>query len=285
MHHFFDVLRKYADFTGRAGRGEFWWFTLVYIILLAVAAFVDVVIGTFDAALGFGLISGSFFIATLLPMLGVHVRRLHDSGRNGWWVLLALLPVVGSFALFILVLFASQPGTNEYGPNPQRADAGASASPARRWLKAVAMLLGLALALAGAVRFVWALQGENIVANGKASIAEGRQAGLLLGESDCLADALRRHDADKRMSLTSSVSNSLRLSGCLQSSRIELHFCERVPAQHEILASATWGNAACAAQGFADPFCPNIFQSVVRYCASDDRDGKSRQGRVPRRAT
>jgi hypothetical protein len=97
-----------------------------------------------------------------------------------------------------------------------------------------------------------------------------------------LADALRRHGTDKPVSLASSASNSLRLSGCLESSRTEAQFCERVPPQEDILATATWRNAACTLQGFSDPFCQNIFQSVVRYCASADRDGKSGQGRVAR---
>ncbi len=292
MHHFFDALRKYAVFTGRAGRGEFWWFTLVYFILIAVAAFVDVVIGTLDVVLGFGLFSGSLFIATLLPMLGVHIRRLHDTGRSGWWVLLGLVPVVGSFALFILVLFASQPGTNEYGPHPRPPQqAGADAprvlapSRARRWLKGIAMLAGLTLALAGAVRYVWAVHGDNILASGKASMDEGRRAGLSRGESGCLADALWRHGADNPVSLASSVSNGLQLRGCLESSRFEAHFCERVPAQEDIFAAATWGNAACTLQGFSDPFCQNIFRSVVRYCASADRGDKSRQGQVGRGAS
>jgi len=289
MHHFFDVLRKYAVFTGRAGRSEFWWFTLVYLILIAVTAFVDVVIGTFDVILGFGLFSGSLFVATLLPMLGVHVRRLHDTGRSGWWVLLGLVPVVGSFALFILVLFASQPGTNEYDvhtrPTQQvGADAPRALPPsrARRWLKGTAMLAGLTLVLAGAIRYGWAVHGNSILAAGEVSMDEGRRAGLSLGESGCLADALRRHGTDKPVSLASSVSNGLRLSGCLESSRTEAQFCERVPPQEDILAAATWGNAACTRQGFSDPFCQNIFQTVVRYCASTDRDGKSGQGRVAR---
>lgn len=289
MHHFFDVLRKYAVFTGRAGRSEFWWFTLIYIIVIAMAAFIDVVIGTFDAVLGFGLFSGSLFVATLLPMLGVHVRRLHDTGRSGWWVLLGLVPVVGSFALFVLVLFASQSGTNAYGPPPRSMEhAGADApevlppSRAKRWLKGAAMLAAMTLVLAGAVRYVWAVHGGNILAAGRASMDEGRQAGLSLGESECLSDALRRHGADNRLSLASSVSNGLRLSGCLESSDFEAHFCEHVPPQEHAFAAAGWGDAACALQGFSDPFCQNIFQAVVRYCASPVRGDKSGQGRVAR---
>jgi uncharacterized membrane protein YhaH (DUF805 family) len=281
MHHFFEVLRKYAVFTGRAGRSEFWWFVLVYAIVLATAVAVDMLIGTFDSAIGLGLFSGSLVVATLLPMLGVHVRRLHDTGRSGWWVLLGLVPMVGSFALFILVLFASQPGTNAYGPQPQPTPATAATAPSRtrRWLKGAAMLAALTLALAGAVRHVWALHGEKMLAAGKASMAEGRQAGLSLGESGCLADALQRHSADSPVSLASSVSNSVRLGGCLESSRREERFCERVPPEHEILAAATWVNASCSQHGLSDPFCQNMFQAVVRYCASAGRDAKSAQSR------
>jgi uncharacterized membrane protein YhaH (DUF805 family) len=289
MHHFFDVFRKYAVFTGRAGRSEFWWFTLVYVILIALAAFIDAVVGTFDAALGFGLFSGSLFIATLLPMLGVHVRRLHDTGRSGGWVLLGLIPVVGGFALFVLVLFASQPGTNEYGPHPRPMEHAAADAPAvrpprraRRWLKAAAMLAAMTLVLAGAARYVWAAHSGKIQAAAKASMEQGRQAGLSLGESGCLADALRRHGGDGALSLASSVSNDLHLSGCLQTSHFEADFCERVPPRDHIFAAAAWANAACTLQGFTDPFCQNILQSVVRYCASADRGHKSGQGRVVR---
>jgi hypothetical protein len=132
---------------------------------------------------------------------------------------------------------------------------------------------------------VWAVRGESILAAGRASMAEGRQAGLSRGESGCLADALRGHGRDDPVSLASSVSNSARLSGCLESSRREAHFCDGVPAQHDILAVAMWVNAACSQPGFSDPFCQNIFHSVARYCASADRDGKPRQGRVAHGAT
>jgi len=292
MHHFFEVLRKYFVFTGRAGRSEFWFFSLFYVSTLIMAVLVDVLIGTFDENTGFGLFSGSFFIATLSPMLGVHVRRLHDTGRNGWWVLLGLVPVVGSFTLFVLVLFASQAGSNEYGSQPGRpqgaeADVPRALGPSgtRRWLKVFAVLAGLALLLAGGVRYVWAVHGDHILAAGKASMDEGRQDGLSLGESGCLADALQRHGSESTVSFTSSVSNGLRLSGCLESSGTEARFCDRVPALGEILTAATWANAACTLQGFSDPSCPNIFQSVVRYCASAGRADKAGQGRVPRGRT
>ena len=144
------------------------------------------------------------------------------------------------------------------------------------------MLAAVTLVLAGAARYVWAVHGGNILATGKAWMEEGRQAGASLSESGCLADALRRHGADNRLSLASSVSNGLRLSGCLESSHFEAHFCERIPLPDNTFAAAAWGNAACAQQGFSDPFCQNIFQSVVRYCASHVRGDKSGQGRVAR---
>lgn len=93
---------------------------------------------------------------------------------------------------------------------------------------------GLILVLAGAVRYVWAMYGH--MHPGYRQRLEGRryQAGLSLGESGCLTDALQRHGRQPCV-LASSVSNGLRLSGCLESSRIEAHFCERVPSADDFL--------------------------------------------------
>jgi uncharacterized membrane protein YhaH (DUF805 family) len=107
-----SVLTKYADFSGRARRSEYWWFYLAYILASIVASLIDQAIGfpLFQIILGLGL---------LIPSLAVGVRRLHDTGRSGWWLLIGLVPLVGIIVLIVFFCTDSQPGTNKYGPSPK----------------------------------------------------------------------------------------------------------------------------------------------------------------------
>lgn len=88
-------LTKYADFGGRAGRSEYWWFFL-FIILVSLG------LSMFSNAL-----SGLFSLATLLPSIAAATRRLHDTNRSGWWQLIVLVPVIG---LIVLIVFLAQEG-------------------------------------------------------------------------------------------------------------------------------------------------------------------------------
>ena len=102
---------KYADGKGRAGRPEYWWFFLSYIIVYIVA----LIIG--------GAIKASWlvFIALLVyivPLIAAAVRRLHDTGRSGWWYLISLIPLVGTIILIVFLASEGNPGPNEYGPPP-----------------------------------------------------------------------------------------------------------------------------------------------------------------------
>jgi len=121
MHYFTDVLKKYATFTGRARRSEYWYYTLFYFIIFVVLAAVGYLL---DNATGDGVflwyrtLTGLFSLALLLPSLAVAVRRLHDTGRSGWYYFLVLIPVVGG--IILLVFFCQDSvGDNEYGPNPK----------------------------------------------------------------------------------------------------------------------------------------------------------------------
>lgn len=116
--------KKYIDFSGRAPRKEFWTFYLVNaaVVILVGAFYGD---GLMRHPMGISVYSPSvdtflfaFLVVTILPTLAVIVRRLHDTGRRGWWVLLGFVPVVGGLILLILLLFQSQPGANRYGPAP-----------------------------------------------------------------------------------------------------------------------------------------------------------------------
>lgn len=107
-----SALIKYATFSGRARRSEYWFFALASLIASVVASTIDNVIGTqlFTYIVALGL---------FLPSLAVGIRRLHDTGRTGWWVLIGLVPVVGLIVLIVFYVQDSQPTTNAYGPSPK----------------------------------------------------------------------------------------------------------------------------------------------------------------------
>ena len=85
MNWFMTVLRKYAVFEGRARRREYWFFVLFYILISIVLSMVDRVLGLYNEAYGMGALGGLFCLAVLIPSIAVGVRRLHDTGRTGWW--------------------------------------------------------------------------------------------------------------------------------------------------------------------------------------------------------
>jgi uncharacterized membrane protein YhaH (DUF805 family) len=106
------VLGNYANFTGRAGRAEFWWFFLANLIVSLVLN----VLG--QAADLFGVLGLLYGLAVLVPSIAVGVRRLHDIGKPGIWILIALIPIVGTIILIVWAAQPGQPGPNEYGPAP-----------------------------------------------------------------------------------------------------------------------------------------------------------------------
>lgn len=108
------LTQKYADFNGRAGKAEFWWFFLFNVIVNIVGELVDGMLG--NQILGM-LLS----LAILVPGLAVGARRLHDINKSGWWQLLALT-IIGIFVLIFWWIQDSQAGSNEYGPNPNSGD-------------------------------------------------------------------------------------------------------------------------------------------------------------------
>jgi uncharacterized membrane protein YhaH (DUF805 family) len=105
-----DGFQKYVVFSGRSSRPAYWWWYLFTLIAYIVAAIIDQVIGTF-------VITGILALALLLPNLAVLVRRLHDAGHSGWWVLIGILPLIGFIVLLIFVLTPSQP-PNQWGDAP-----------------------------------------------------------------------------------------------------------------------------------------------------------------------
>jgi uncharacterized membrane protein YhaH (DUF805 family) len=114
LHWYTDVLRKYAVFDGRAARPEYWWYTLANTLISVV---LDVVLrGAAGQA-----IYALYGLAVLLPTIGVTIRRLHDTNRTGWWILVGLIPVIGWIWLIVLLASAGDRGANAYGPPPGEA--------------------------------------------------------------------------------------------------------------------------------------------------------------------
>ncbi|WP_433649132.1 DUF805 domain-containing protein [Micromonospora zamorensis] len=114
-----SVFSQYVGFTGRARRSEYWWFALFAVIVGIVAAILDSALGlTFEnGSTGFiGLVVN---LALLLPTLAVAVRRLHDTDRTGWWVLIGLVPLVGAIVLIVFFVSDSTHGANRFGPSPK----------------------------------------------------------------------------------------------------------------------------------------------------------------------
>ena len=112
---FVQPLIKYADFSGRSRRREYWWFA-------AFNMAVSIVLGVVEAMVGksqYSLLAGVYCLAVLVPSIAVTVRRLHDTGRNGWWFLISLIPIVGSLVMLVYMVTDSGPGRNQYGPNPK----------------------------------------------------------------------------------------------------------------------------------------------------------------------
>jgi uncharacterized membrane protein YhaH (DUF805 family) len=114
-----EALRKYATFEGRARRKEYWFFALFNFLALVVLTVVDMAIGTFNEQAEIGLFGGIYLLAVLIPSIAVTVRRLHDTDRSGWWILLNFIPVVGSIVIMVFAVLDSQPGGNRFGPNPK----------------------------------------------------------------------------------------------------------------------------------------------------------------------
>jgi uncharacterized membrane protein YhaH (DUF805 family) len=121
MNWYLVVLKKYAVFNGRARRKEYWYFFLFNILISIVLGVIDGMTGSFSPESGMGLLSGIYMLAVLIPGIAVAVRRLHDTSRTGWWLLISLIPLIGAIVLIVFLVSDSKPEENQYGVNPKLA--------------------------------------------------------------------------------------------------------------------------------------------------------------------
>ena len=119
MNWYLEVLKKYAVFEGRARRKEFWFFNLFNILISMTLGFIDIFTGNFDPETGLGFFRGIYALGVMIPEAAVSFRRLHDTDRSGWWLLIFLVPVIGFLVLLYFMVLDSNPERNEYGASPK----------------------------------------------------------------------------------------------------------------------------------------------------------------------
>jgi uncharacterized membrane protein YhaH (DUF805 family) len=113
LEWYLKVLKNYVGFQGRARRKEYWMFVLFSLIVSIVLSIIEAVANLSQ------VLTGLYSLAVLLPSLAVGVRRLHDTGRSGWWLLIALIPLIGAIILLVFMCLDSEENDNKYGPNPK----------------------------------------------------------------------------------------------------------------------------------------------------------------------
>ena len=115
---FIEVIKRAFDFGGRSSRKEFWMYTLFYFIFNVILTIVDRMLG-WDITNEYGVLTGLFMLILLIPSIAVLVRRLHDTGRSSWRILIILIPFIGVIVILVFAVLDSEPGSNSYGPNPK----------------------------------------------------------------------------------------------------------------------------------------------------------------------
>jgi uncharacterized membrane protein YhaH (DUF805 family) len=105
-------LKNYAGFSGRSRRKEYWMFALCNTVIATLLTIIDLAIKT-------NLLSTIYVLAVIIPSLALVFRRLHDTGRSAWWILIGLIPIVGVVVMFVFMASNGQRGDNPYGPDPK----------------------------------------------------------------------------------------------------------------------------------------------------------------------
>lgn len=119
MNGYTTAMQRYFEFSGRSSRSEFWFYMLFYFIIYAVASLIDFfVFGAYEGG-GIPILTSIVGLVHIIPSLAVSVRRLHDTDRRGWWIFIALIPLIGTIWLIVLYCLPSTPSDNRFGaPTP-----------------------------------------------------------------------------------------------------------------------------------------------------------------------
>ena len=110
----FEPLKKYAQFSGRSRRKEYWLYTLFYVAITFLTFYVDAVMGE-----GEGVLSLLLWLLLLVPGIAVIVRRLHDIDKSGWWSIILFIPLIGPIVIIVFMCLDGTSGTNRFGPDPK----------------------------------------------------------------------------------------------------------------------------------------------------------------------
>jgi uncharacterized membrane protein YhaH (DUF805 family) len=124
MDWYLDVLKnRYAKFDGRARRKEYWMFALFNFLIAVALSIVDGILHLKVGMYGMGVLGTLYALALLIPNIAISIRRLHDTDRSGWWLLILLVPIIGAIVLLVFMVLAGTAGENRYGPDPKAASA------------------------------------------------------------------------------------------------------------------------------------------------------------------
>jgi uncharacterized membrane protein YhaH (DUF805 family) len=118
MNGYTTVMRRYFEISGRSSRSEFWMFVLVYFIIQIIAVVIDVSVLGQPFGESPGIVSSVVTLVHFIPSITAGIRRLHDTDRSGWWILIIFVPLIGIVWLIVLYCFEGTRGSNNYGPPP-----------------------------------------------------------------------------------------------------------------------------------------------------------------------
>ncbi len=125
MNWFLMALKKYAVFSGRARRAEYWYFALFSFIISVLLWVIGGILAKISGAPWMALLGFIYWLAIIIPSIAVSIRRLHDTDHSGWWILIGFVPIVSLILLYFMVIDGNQ-AENKYGPNPKGAATAAS---------------------------------------------------------------------------------------------------------------------------------------------------------------
>ena len=113
------VFENYANFNGRARRSEYWYFALINLVFALLFMLIDKMLGTNFEPLPYGFFYMAYGLAVFLPGIAAQVRRLHDTGKSGWFLFIILIPIIGVIWLLIVLFKDGDSGNNDYGVDPK----------------------------------------------------------------------------------------------------------------------------------------------------------------------